>query len=379
LNRFDISFNKPCFEGNELKYIADAIEGLHISGDGKYSKLCHAFLEEHALAKQAFLTTSCTHALEMTALLLNLEQDDQVIVPSYTFVSTANAYALHKARIVFADITDDTLNMDPNQLESLITPKTRLIVPVHYAGVACEMDKIMKIAQNNDLHVVEDNSHGFLGTYKQKLLGTFGCMSTLSFHETKNFICGEGGALLINDPKYIQRAEIVREKGTNRSQLFRGEVDKYSWVDIGSSYLPSDILAAYLYAQFENKDRIQTHRKNIWNYYYDNLKDWASRNAVRLPFVPKHCTQPYHMFYLIMPSAKDRNNFIEHLKSHSIQAVFHYLPLHLSKMGKKLGYNPGDLPVTEDISQRLVRLPFHNRLPKSDQNRVIEKILDFYR
>jgi dTDP-4-amino-4,6-dideoxygalactose transaminase len=315
----------------------------------------------------------------MTALLLDLEPGDEVIVPSFTFVSTANAYALHNAKIVFIDIADDTLNMDHNLLESVITPKTKIIVPVHYAGVGCEMETIMKIAQNYNLQVVEDNSHGFLGKYKKTPLGTFGCMSTLSFHETKNFICGEGGALLINDPQFIERAEIIREKGTNRSQLFRGEVNKYSWVDIGSSYLPSDILAAYLYAQFENKDRIQTHRKNIWQYYHDNLKDWASNNNIRLPLVPDYCTQPYHMFYLLMPTRNDRDRFIEHLKSHSIQAVFHYLPLHLSKMGKKLGYKAGDLPVTEDISQRLVRLPFHNRLEKDDQNRVIEKIHDFYR
>jgi dTDP-4-amino-4,6-dideoxygalactose transaminase len=258
-----IPFNKPCFEGKELVYIAEAINNGHISGDGAFTKRCHTFLEEELSVKKAFLTTSCTHALETAAILLNMEAGDEVIVPSFTFVSTANAFALHKARTVFADIRPDTLNLDEGQLEQLITPRTKAIVPVHYAGVGCEMDAILDIARRHDIPLVEDNAHGLFGKYKDRFLGTFGSMATLSFHETKNFTCGEGGALLINDSRYIERAEIVREKGTNRSRLFRGEIDKYTWLDVGSSYLPSDILAGFLYAQLEAKDHIQEHRRRI--------------------------------------------------------------------------------------------------------------------
>ena len=373
-----IPFNKPCFEGKELVYIAEAINNGIISGDGQFTKRCHSFLEAELGVKKAFLTTSCTHAIEMAAILTNIEAGDQVIVPSFTFVSTANAFAIRKARIVFVDIRTDTLNMDENQLEELITPRTKAIVPVHYAGVGCEMDVITKIADQHSIAVVEDNAHGFLGKYKDKPLGTFGSMAALSFHETKNFTCGEGGALLINDPQYVERAEIIREKGTNRSRLFRGEIDKYTWLDVGSSYLPSDMLAAFLYAQFEAKDHIQQHRQQIWQYYYTHLQPWAEKHGVRLPTIPEHCEQPFHMFYMIMPSYEDRQGMIVHLKSRGIRSVFHYLPLHLSQMGVQMGGKVGSCPVTEDIGARLIRLPFYNRLTEPEQDTIVKAILDVY-
>lgn len=374
-----IPFNKPCFEGKELVYIAQAIDNGLISGDGAYTKRCHAFFEQHLGVSKAFLTTSCTHALEMAAILLDFGPGDEVIVPSFTFVSTPNAFLLHKAKPVFVDIKDDTLNMDESLLEGLITPRTKAIVPVHYAGVGCEMDAILEIAAARGIAVIEDNAQGLFGTYRGKFLGTLGCMSALSFHETKNITCGEGGALLINDPGYIDRAEIIREKGTNRSRLFRGEVDKYTWVDVGSSYLPSDMLAAFLYAQLEARDHIQEHRKRIWNCYYDNLKEWAGQHGVRLPYVPDYCEQSYHMFYMIMPSHEDRQAMIAHLKSENIQAVFHYLPLHLSEMGAKLGAKSGDCPVTTDISDRLIRLPFFNELTEAEQERIADAVRSFYK
>jgi dTDP-4-amino-4,6-dideoxygalactose transaminase len=373
-----IPFNKPCFEGKELVYIAEAINNGVISGDGQFTKRCHSFLEAELGVKKAFLTTSCTHALEMAAILLNIEAGDQVIVPSFTFVSTANAFAIRKAKIVFIDIRSDTLNMDEAQLEELITPQTKAVVPVHYAGVGSEMDAILKTAARHDVAVVEDNAHGFLGKYRGKPLGTFGPMAALSFHETKNFTCGEGGALLINDPQYIERAEIIREKGTNRSRLFRGEIDKYTWLDVGSSYLPSDMLAAFLYAQFEAKDHIQQHRRQIWQYYYTHLEQWARNHRVRLPTIPDHCEQPFHMFYMIMPSCEDRQGMIAHLKSRGIRSVFHYLPLHLSEMGVQMGGKKGACPVTEDISARLIRLPFYNRLTQAEQETILKAVFDFY-
>ncbi len=374
-----ISFNKPCFEGKELVYIAEAIGNGHISGDGGFTRRCHTFFEEQLGVKKAFLTTSCTHALEMAAILLDFQDGDEVIVPSFTFVSTVNAFVLHQAKPVFIDIRQDTLNMDESQLEKLITPRTKAIVPVHYAGVGCEMDTIMRIAEENGVVVVEDNAHGLFGKYKDKYLGTFGAMATQSFHETKNFTCGEGGALLINDEQYTQRAEIIREKGTNRGRLFRGEIDKYTWIDIGSSYLPSDMLAAFLYAQLEEAEHIQQHRKRVWNYYYDHLKDWATEHNVKLPMIPSHCLQPYHMFYLVMPSGAEREGLINHLNSGGIKAVFHYLPLHLSEMGQSFGFKSGDCPVTEDLSKRLIRLPFFNKLTEAEQDRIVEAIFHFSR
>jgi len=374
MSRYKIPFNKPCLCGKELRYISEAIEYGHISGDGLFTKKCQALLEQLLGVPKVLLTTSCTHALEIAALLLDIQPGDEVIVPSFTFVSTVNAFVLYGARPVFCDIRSDTLNLDEALLERLITSHTKAIVPVHYAGVGCEMDAIMEIADRYGIPVVEDNAHGLFGKYKDRYLGTFGCMATQSFHETKNFTCGEGGALLINDSKYIDRAEIIREKGTDRSRFFRGEVDKYTWVDVGSSYLPSDILAAFLYAQLECQEQIQAKRRRIWEYYADHLGDWARVHEVRLPFVPSYCEQSYHMFYLIMPNLDARTKLISHLKERGILSVFHYLPLHLSPMGQRLGGRPGDCPVTEDISDRLVRLPFYNDLTQHEQDQVIEEI-----
>jgi dTDP-4-amino-4,6-dideoxygalactose transaminase len=342
--RYRIPFNKPGLTGNELRYVADALTLGHTAGDGAYTRRCHAMLQETLGAPRVLLTTSCTHALDMAALLLNIRPGDEVIAPSFTFVSTFNAFVLRGGRPVFIDIRPDTLNLDEAQLESLITPRTRAIVPVHYAGVAAEMDQILEIAGRHGIAVVEDNAHGLFARYKQRYLGTFGCLAAQSFHETKNIICGEGGALVINDPALVERAEIVREKGTNRSRFFRGQVDKYSWVDIGSSYLPSDILAAFLYAQLEKHGQITATRQRIWTYYYTHLEEWACANNVHLPHVPAYCTQSYHMFYLIMPSLEARQALIGRLNEHGILSVFHYLPLHLSAMGVQAGGPPRPVP-----------------------------------
>lgn len=369
-----IPFNKPCLTGNENLYMSQALAYGHISGDGVFTKRCHALLQEALGSQSVLLTTSCTHALELAALLLNIEPGDEVIIPSFTFVSTANAFVLRGARPVFADIRSDTLNLDERQLESLITPRTRAIVPVHYAGVACAMDRICSVAQRHNIAVVEDNAHGLFGKYQDQYLGTFGELATLSFHETKNFSCGEGGALLINNPALVERAEIIREKGTNRSRFFRGQVDKYTWVDVGSSFLPSDLLAAYLCAQLEAKEQVLAARKRVFDYYATHLADWAEDQGVRLPLVPRDCDQPYHMFYMLMPHLEIRQLFIKQLKEHGVMSVFHYLPLHLSPMGQRYGYAQGDCPVTEDISDRLVRLPFYADLTDDDLERIVTSI-----
>ena len=376
-SQIQIPFNRPTFTGKEIDYIRDAIESGHASGDGPYTKKCQAFLERELGVPKVLLTTSCTHALEMVAFLLNIQPGDEVIVPSFTFVTTVNAFVIRGARPVFIDIHPETLNLDESQLERLVTPRTKAILPVHYAGVGCEMDVIIEIARQHDIPVIEDNAHGLFGKYKGKLLGTFGALATLSFHETKNISCGEGGALLINDRQYIERAEIIREKGTNRSRFFRGQVDKYTWVDVGSSYLPSDILAAFLYAQLETYQDVQCKRRQIWDRYYQALQSWAKESGVRLPFIPQGVEQSYHMFYLLMPSLQLRQNLIAHLKSNLILSVFHYVPLHLSDMGRNFGGKAGDCPVTEDVSDRLLRLPFYNALNEGDQSRVIEAILEF--
>ncbi len=372
-----IPFNRPCFTGSELRYIAEAVERGHISGDGYFSKQCHAFLEDSVGVKKALLTTSCTHALEMSALLLDIQPGDEVICPDFTFVSTINAFVLRGARPVFVDVRPDTLNLDETLLEAAITPRTRAILVVHYGGVGCEMDTIMEIANRHGIPVVEDNAHGLFAKYKGRNLGTFGVMATQSFHETKNFHCGEGGALLVNDPRYIERAEIIREKGTNRSRFFRGQVDKYTWVDIGSSYLPSDVLAAFLYAQLEARDDIQTKRQRIWERYNTELREWADAHDVCLPTVPAYCQQAYHVFYLLLPSLASRTALIDHLKGQGILSVFHYLPLHLSDMGQKFGGAVGDCPVTERVSDTLLRLPLYNDLTEADQMRVVEAIQAF--
>jgi dTDP-4-amino-4,6-dideoxygalactose transaminase len=372
-----VDFNRPILAGRELEYIQQAVANGHLSGDGPFTKKCHAYLEEQLGATKALLTTSCTHALEMAAILLEIQPGDEVVIPDFTFVSTVNAFVLRGARPVFVDVRPDTLNLDESKLEAAVTSKTKAIVPVHYAGVGCEMDAIMEIAHRRDIAIVEDNAHGLFGRYRGKYLGTFGALATQSFHETKNFTCGEGGALLINDAELTERAEIVREKGTNRSRFFRGQVDKYTWVDIGSSYLPSDLLAAFLYAQFEERERIQSHRKRVWEMYHAGLKDWADANGVRLPVVPDHCEQAYHMFHLLLPSLDLRQKFIAYLRGRGIYTVFHYLPLHLSDMGRSFGGRLGDCPVTERVSDQLVRLPFHNALSPSDQEQVLDAILGF--
>lgn len=372
-----IDFNKPVMTGNELDYIRKAFENSHISGDGFFSKATQKLLEEQLGVPKVLLTTSCTHALEMAALLLDIKPDDEVIVPSFTFVSTVNAFVLRGARPVFIDIRPDTLNLDEKLLPEKITPKSRAIVPVHYAGVGCQMDAIIAFAKKYDLAVVEDNAHGLFGKFQGQYLGTFGCMATQSFHETKNITCGEGGALLINNPQVIERAEIIREKGTNRSRFFRGMVDKYTWVDLGSSYLPSDILAAVLLAQLEARAEIQKNRKQVWEYYAQRLQSWASKNQVQLPFVPEDCEQTYHMFYMILPSLATRQALMEKLRENGIISVFHYLPLHLSEMGKKFGGQAGDCPVTETVSDRLLRLPLYNSLKPELQDLVIDTILQF--
>jgi len=372
-----IPYNRPCFEGKELVYIAKAIDSCHISGDGLFTERCQSLLQDLLAVPRVLLTTSCTHALEMAALLLDLQPGDEVIVPSFTFVSTANAFALHGGRPVFVDVRPDTLNLDENLLEALVTPRTRAIVPVHYAGIACEMDTILSIAQRHGISVIEDNAHGFLGRYKGRYLGTLGSMAAQSFHETKNVMCGEGGALLLNDPAYIRRAEIVRQKGTDRSRFLRGEVDKYTWVDVGSSYAPADILAAFLYAQLEARDHIQEHRRRIWTTYYNGLGKWACERGVTLPTVPQTCQPTYHLFYLLMPSLEERQALIAHLRMQGILSVFHFQPLHISKMGQRFGGKPGDCPVAENVSDRLVRLPFYNQLTEEEQESVIQAVHDF--
>ncbi len=372
-----INFNQPYIAPNQEKYIKEALENYHISGDGPFTKKCNLFLEEYFGVKKVLITTSCTHALEMSAILLNLKEGDEVIVPSFTFVSTPNAFILRGAQPVFIDIRPDTLNMDENKLEELITDNTKAIYVVHYAGVGCEMDRIMEIAQKYKLDVVEDNAHGLFGKYRGKYLGTFGKFATQSFHETKNISCGEGGAILINDSNFIERAEIIREKGTNRSRFFRGQIDKYSWVDIGSSFLPSDILAAILLSHLEESQFIQRKRKEIWENYNHALRGWAHDNKVLQPFIPAHCEQSYHMYYLLLPNLDTRQAFIHHLKDRGVQSVFHYVPLHTSEMGKKHGGKEGSLPVTEDISNRLVRLPMYFDLTTMDLKKINQAVMDF--
>lgn len=372
-----IPFNKPTMIGNESQFLEEALHNAHFSGDGTFTKKCNLALEEILGVPKVLLTTSCTHALEMSAILLDIQPGDEVIIPSFTFVSTVNAFVLRGATPVFIDIRPDTLNIDEQRLEKLITRNTKAIVPVHYAGVGCEMVSIMEIANRYGVPVVEDNAHGLFGKYEGQFLGTFGRFATQSFHETKNFTCGEGGALIINDPQFIERAEIIREKGTNRSRFFRGLVDKYTWVDVGSSYLPSDILAAMLYGQLEERQIIQEKRKNIWEYYYSSLTEWGNKNHVQLPHVPINCEQPYHMFYLLMPSLEHRQGLISHLREKGIQSVFHYLPLHLSDMGRKVGHLDGDCPVTERISECLIRLPFFTGITESELQYIIEFVTEY--
>ena len=371
-----IHFNKPPYAGNEEKYVLEAMKSLKISGDGAFSRRCQKWFEERLTCKKTLLTPSCTHALEMAALLLEIKEGDEVIMPSYTFVSTADAFALRGARIVFVDINPKTMNIDETLIERAITPQTKAIVPVHYAGVACEMDTIMEIANRYDLFVVEDAAQGFESTYKGRALGTIGHLGAFSFHETKNITSGgEGGLLLINDEKFKERAEIIREKGTNRSLFFRGMVDKYSWVDIGSSYLPCELQGAYLWGQLEMADVIQEHRMKSWNTYHEKLLPLAQKGLIELPCIPADCKHNAHMFYLKVKDLGERTALLEAFKNEAIGAVFHYIPLHSAPAGLKFGRFDGTDTYTTKESERLLRLPMYYGLTCKEIDEVCEVIL----
>ncbi len=375
---YRIPFNKPFIVGKELYYIAQAVLNGRIAGDALYTQKCQAFMENAFDARKILLTHSCTAALEMAALLGGVEEGDEVILPSYTFVSTANAFYLRGARLKFIDIRPDNLNMDESALEAAVTSKTKAVVPVHYAGIGCDMDVIMDLAAKHDFLVIEDAAQGVNATYKGRYLGTIGDFGTFSFHETKNYICGEGGALLVNNEEHALRAEIIREKGTNRSQFFRGEVDKYTWVDVGSSFLPSDMLAAFLYAQLENMDKINARRAEIYDYYFEALKPLADAGRMTLPAGHPDCVGNHHLFYIILEDDETRDGLMHYLKSHGILAVFHYLPLHLSPVGRRMGGETGSLPVTESVSGRLLRLPFYYELTREEQEEVVGRIGEFF-
>lgn len=374
-----IIFNKPPYTGNEDQYVLQAMRSDKMSGDGPFTQRCHTWFESNLPCKKALLTPSCTAALEMAAILVDIQPGDEVIMPSYTFVSTANAFVLRGAKIVFVDIRPDTMNIDESKIEAAITDKTKAIVPVHYAGISCEMDTIMDIAQRYNLCVIEDAAQGVMSTYKGKALGTIGHLGCFSFHETKNYTSGgEGGLLIINDDKFKERAEIIREKGTNRSQFFRGMVDKYSWVDIGSSYLPSDIQAAYLWGQLEKVDEINNNRLASWLYYYEQLQPLQEAGKIQLPSVPDSCMHNAHMFYIKVQDIEVRTQLIEHLKNNDIMAVFHYISLHSSVAGKNLGTFYGEDKFTTVESERLVRLPMWYGLSENEQVKVINLIFEFY-
>lgn len=375
-----IEFNKPSYTGNEEKYILEAIKSDQISGNGPFTKKCELWFDENLFCKKTLLTPSCTHALEMTVILLDIKEGDEIIMPSYTFVSTANAFALRGAKIIFVDIRPDTMNIDENKIEAAITSKTKVIVPVHYAGVGCEMDTIMDIANRYNLFVVEDAAQAIMSSYKGKPLGTIGHLGAFSFHETKNITsAGEGGLLIINDDRFVERAEIIREKGTNRSLFFRGMVDKYSWVDIGSSYLLNDVSAAYLWGQLEKIDRIQNNRLNIWNLYYESLKGLVKCRYIELPTIPKGCTNNAHMFYIKVKDLKTRINLLNYLKDNEINAVFHYVPLHSSVAGEKFSRFKGKDKYTTIESERLVRLPMYYGLVKKDIEKIVQNIKNFFK
>ena len=373
-----IKFNVPPYTGKEMDYIKKAVENQKICGDGEFTKKCNAWLEEKTGTTKALLTTSCTHATEMSAILCNIKPGDEVILPSYTFVSTADAFVLRGAKAVFVDIRPDTMNMDENLIEDAITDKTKVIVPVHYAGVSCDMDKINDIAAKHNLMVVEDAAQGIMSEYKGKALGTLGDFGCFSFHETKNFSMGEGGALLIRDEKNIEQAEIIREKGTNRAKFFRGQIDKYTWIDAGSSYLPSDLNAAYLYAQLELANEITADRMNTWNMYYDAFEDLEKAERVERPFIPSDCKHNAHMFYLMCKDLEERTKLIKFLGENDILAVFHYVPLHSAPAGKMYGRFNGEDVYTTKESERLVRLPLYYGLKMEETEYIIDKVKEFY-
>lgn len=373
-----ISFNLPVFTGKEFNYIKEAIEHKKICGDGIFTKRCSDWMEDRFQCPKVLLTTSCTHALEMAAILADIKTGDEVIMPSFTFVSTADAFVLKGAKIVFVDIRPDTMNIDEDLIEAAITEKTKAIVPVHYAGVSCEMDKIMDIAKKHNLFVIEDAAQGVMSQYKGRALGTIGDFGCYSFHETKNYTMGEGGAVLVNSPQYMERAEIIREKGTNRSKFFRGQVDKYTWVDLGSSYLPSEMNAAYLWAQLEIADEINDYRLGVWNRYYEGLASLKNDKAIDLPVIPEHCKQNAHMFYVKAKDLAERTKLIEFLKDNGIQSVFHYIPLHDSPYGKKVGRFHGKDVHTTAESDRLLRLPMYYGLKSEEVDYIVSKIKEFY-
>ena len=369
-----IPFNKPYMTGKELWYIAQAHAQGHLAGDGGFTKKCNRWIEQHTGAEHALLTHSCTAALEMCALLAELSPGDEVIMPSYTFVSTANAFVLRGAVPVFVDVRDDTLNLDERLVEAAITQRTRAIVPVHYAGVGCEMDAITAIARRHQLLVIEDAAQALMSTYRGRPLGSIGDLAAVSFHETKNIISGEGGALLVNNPAFAQRAEIIREKGTNRSQFFRGQVDKYTWVDVGSSYLPGEIIAAFLWAQMEEADAITRRRLAMWHTYHQWFEDAERAGRLRRPIVPGHCVHNAHMYYVLLPDLARRTAVIERLKALGVHSVFHYVPLHSSPAGLKYGRAAADLPVTDGVAERLLRLPLWAGM-EDEQTRIIQAVL----
>ncbi len=374
-----IHFNLPPLTGNEEKYVLESMKNTKISGDGSFSKRCHQWFEEHLPCKKALLTTSCTHALEMAAILIDIKEGDEVIMPSFTFVSTANAFVLRGAKVVFVDIRADTMNIDETKIESAITPKTKAIVAVHYAGVGCEMDTIMEIALKHNLFVIEDAAQGMMSKYKNRTLGTIGHIGAYSFHETKNYTSGgEGGLLIINDESFIHRAEIVREKGTNRSQFFRGITDKYTWVDVGSSYLLNDFSASFLFAQLETADKINTNRLNSWKQYYELLSPLASKGLIELPTVPTECIHNAHMFYLKVKDLDTRTKLLEQFKKEEIGAVFHYVPLHSSPAGIAFGEFRGDDIYTTKESERLIRLPMYYGLSTAQIQEVVKVLNRFY-
>lgn len=374
-----IRFNVPPYTGKELDYIKIAVENQKICGDGEFTAKCNEWIENKTKTKKALLTTSCTHATELAAILSDIQPGDEVIMPAYTFVSTADAFVLRGAKVVFVDIRPDTMNMDENLIEAAITDKTRAIVPVHYAGVSCEMDKIMEIASKYNLKVIEDAAQGIMSTYKGKALGTIGDFGCFSFHETKNFSMGEGGALLIRDEKDVENAEIIREKGTNRAKFFRGQIDKYTWVEKGSSYLPSEMNAAYLYAQLELADEITENRMATWNRYYNGLLDLKQAGKIELPFIPAECTHNAHMFYLKCKDLQERTELIQFLKENDILAVFHYVPLHTAPAGIKYGRFHGEDKYTTKESERLVRLPLYYGLEPEKAEYIINKVKAFYK
>ncbi|MBE7386062.1 MAG: dTDP-4-amino-4,6-dideoxygalactose transaminase [Leptolyngbya sp. SIO1E4] len=372
-----VPFNQPYTTRTEFKYIQQAIRNGCLSGNGEFTKRCHARLEAEVVCEKALLTHSCTAALEMAAILADIQPGDEVIMPSYTFVSTANAFVLRGGVPVFVDIRPDTLNIDETQIEAAITAKTKAIVPVHYGGVGCEMDAILEIARRHALLVIEDAAQGFLSLYRQRSLGSMGHLAAFSFHETKNVISGEGGALLINDARFIERAEIIWEKGTNRSQFFRGMVDKYSWVDIGSSYLPSEVIAAFLWAQLEDAESITRNRLHIWRQYHEALEDLETRGVLRRPIIPPECEHNGHLYYILLPDLDTRTALIDFLKVSGINAVFHYVPLHSSPAGQRFSRASGDLPHTVELSNRLLRLPLFPALTPDQTEQVIDAVYKF--